>query len=116
MELKGWLLFKMKSLVEAAAGTRERVRLLGIGESRDGHVAGAESWWGSRWAGQGAGRRIREGVCGPRGDTDRSLGNSAVRGVSVLAVVLVTPPPTHTHVCVDFMFETAFPALILYPP
>ena len=42
-------------------------------------------------------RHIREGVWGPCQDTDGSLGNSAVRGVSVLAVVLVTPPHTHTY-------------------
>lgn len=99
MELKGWLLFEMKSLMEAAAGTRERVRLLGIGE-RQGWSRG---WRGvlvgitvGRMGGCGE-RHIREGVWGPCQDTDGSLGNSAVRGVSVLAVVLVTPPPTHTH-------------------
>lgn len=99
MELKGWLLFEMKSLMEAAAGTRERVRLLGIGE-RQGWSRG---WRGvlvgitvGRMGGCGE-RHIREGVWGPCQDTDGSLGNSAVRGVSVLAVVLVTPPHTHTY-------------------
>lgn len=78
-------------------------------------MAGAESWWGSRWSGQRVGeRRIREGVWGPRRDMNGSLGSSAVRGASVLAVVLVTPQPT--HVCVDFVFEIAFTALTLYPP
>ena len=47
-------------------------------------------------------RHIREGVWGPRRDMNGSLGSSAVRGASVLAVVLVTPQPT--HVCVDFVF------------
>ena len=50
----------------------------------------------------------------PCRDMNGPLGSSAVRGASVLSVALVTPQPT--HVCVDFVFETAFTALTLYPP